>query len=329
MNELRKVQRTRGGTYFVSLPKNWARKSGLEKGVLLSVSEASDGKLVVDAKHGIERAPKATSLRIRPFLEREIIGKYLLGFDTIRVKGKDHVDFEARNSVKKTVSRLVGLEIVEEDYSGIVLQCLLEPSGFPPERILRRGHTIISGMHIDAATAFMEGNVQLAKSVMARDDEANRLYFLLVRILRTIVQNPRLSETLGVTTIDCLDYRLVANLVEAIGDECVRISMKTLELEGSVLSKELKTHFSVFHKIGLEAHRGAIAAFLNGNIALAEEVRGMRPEMERIFEEIEKSAQEYPPETVPHILSVVGFFRQIYDHSVDISDLAVSKNNSE
>ena len=63
-------------------------------------------------------------------------------------------------------------------------------------------------MHRDAVTDLIEGDVHLAKNVVARDDEVNRLYFLLVRILRTFIQNPGLSEKLEILPIDCLDYCL-------------------------------------------------------------------------------------------------------------------------
>ena len=39
--------------------------------------------------------------------------------------------------IKQTVSSVVGLEIVEETSSQIVLQLLLEPSGFPPKKLHR------------------------------------------------------------------------------------------------------------------------------------------------------------------------------------------------
>ena len=144
------------------------------------------------------------------------------------------------------------------------LQCLLEPSGFPPEKILRRAYAIAAGMHRDVVNAFVEGEIQLAKSVIARDNESNRLYFLLVRILRTIIQNPSLSEKLGVGPIECLDYRLVASLVEAMGDECVRIAQKTVELKGAKPDKELGKLFTNFQAVCFEAHEKALTAFLTG-----------------------------------------------------------------
>ena len=84
----------------------------------------------------------------------------------------------------------------------------------------------------DATSSFMNGDAELAKNVMERDAESNKLYFLLVRILRTIIQNPRLSEKLKITPIECLDYRLAASLIEGIGDACVQVAQKTMALRG-------------------------------------------------------------------------------------------------
>jgi len=325
MSELRKVQRTPGGTFFVCLPKPWAKRNGLQRGAVVGVTETTDGKLIVDARYGAEPSPKTAVLQPGPHLGREIIGKYLLGFDVIRIEGKERVGFEVRDAVKNTVSHLIGLEIVEEDHSGIVLQCLLEPSGFPPEKILRRGYAIAAGMHRDVVNAFVDGDVQLAKSVMARDDEGNRLYFLLVRILRTIIQNPSLSEKLGVGPIECLDYRLAASLVEAIGDECVRVAQKTVELKSVKPDKDLGKLFTNFETVCFEAHEKALAAFLNGDVDLAEKVRSMRGKVEKEFASIEGLAQAQSLDVVPQILATASFLRQIYEHSVDISDLAVPK----
>ena len=325
MGELRKVQRTPSGTFFVCLPKPWAEHYGLKRGAIVAVTETSDGRLLIDTRYGVEPFPRTITLRPGPYLSREIIGKYLLGFDIINVEAKDRISFEVRDTVKNAVSRLIGLEIVEEDYSRIVMQCLLEPSSFPPEKILRRGYTIAAGMHRDVVNALVDGDLHLAKSIIARDDEVNRLHFLLVRILRTIIQNPSLSEKLGVRPIECLDYRLVASLVEAIGDECVRVAMKTVELKGTKLGEDLKKSLVDFHMVCFEAHENALKAFLAGDTGLAENVRDMREKIEKMFTSVEKIVKGQPLDIMPHVLAVASFIRQIYEHSVDIADLVMPK----
>jgi phosphate uptake regulator len=325
MSELRKVQRTPGGTFFVCLPKSWAEHHGLKRGSVVAMTEAVDGRLIIDTEYSAVPSPRTIILKPSSYLSREIIGNYLLGFDIIRVEAKDRISFEVRDAVKKAVGHLIGLEIVEEDYASIILQCLLEPSGFPPDKILRRSYAIAAGMHHDVLNSFLDGDIQLAKSVMARDDEGNRLYFLLVRILRTIIQNSSLGEKLGVSSIECLDYRLAASLVEAIGDECVRIALKTVELKGAKLSADLKKVFVDFHASCFEAHENSLKAFFASDIVLAENVRDMHMKLGKTFAEIEKVARAQSLDVVTQILAVASFLRQIYDHSVDIADLVVPK----
>jgi phosphate uptake regulator len=323
MGDLRKVQRTPTGTFFVCLPRSWAEQQGLRKGSLVALDETSEGNLLIDPKYSAEPLPRIAILNAGPYVSREIISRYLLGFDIIRIEAKERIDFDVRNVVKTTVGSLIGLEIVEESYSQIVLQCLLESSGFPPEKILRRNYAIVAGMTRDAANSFINGDLQLAKSVIARDDESNRLFFLLVRILRTIIQAPSLSEKLGLTPIECLDYRLAASLIEAIGDACVQIAAKTIELNGIKPSEELQKLVAGLQAICFDAHEQALKSFVNKDIALAENVRNLNEKIETMFADVEKVAKEQPVEVMPQILATASFLRQIYEHSVDLADLVV------
>jgi phosphate uptake regulator len=321
MADLRKVQRTPTGTFFVCLPRDWADKHGLKKGILVALHETSDGKLCIDLKYKDAPPPKVTTLTVGPYLSREIVGHYLLGSDTIRIETKERIDVDVRNTVKTTVGSLIGLEIFEENYSQIVLQCLLEPSGFPPEKILRRNYAIVAGMHRDAVTSFIEGDSQLAKSVIARDDENNRLYFLLVRILRTIIQSPGLGEKLGLTGIECLDYRLAASLVEAMGDACAQVAAQTLALGNTKPSEEVRKLIVTLQMVCCDAHDQALKSFVNGDIGVAENVRQLRTKVGALIVEIEKVAKEQPLEVMPQTLAITAFLKQIYEYSVDMADL--------
>ncbi len=323
MGELRKVQRTPTGTFFVCLPRSWAEEHGLKKGDFVALDQTGEGKLLVDPKYDAEQLPRVATLATGPYLGREIVGRYLLGFDIIRIEAKIRIDFDVRNVVKATVGSLIGLEIVEENYSQIVLQCLLEPSGFPPEKILRRNYAIVAGMNRDVVNSFVDGDLQRAESVMARDDESNRLYFLLVRILRTIIQNPRLSEKLGITPIDCLDYRLAASLIEAIGDDSVKIAIETMELTGLKPSGAIRKLMSALQAFCYDAHEQAVKAFISKDIASADNVRNMNEKIETLFMDIEKVAKKQLVEVMPQILATASFLRRIYEHSVDLADLVV------
>jgi phosphate uptake regulator len=323
MGEFRKIQRTPTGTFFVCLPRSWAKRMDIKKGEVITLHETTDGKILIDPNHEINKLPKNTTLNAGPYLSREIIGRYLLGFDIITIEAKENITIGARNNIKNAVSSLIGLEIFEETYSKIVLQCLLQPSGFPPERILRRIYDIIAGMNRDAVTSFIHGDLQLANSVVARDDDSNRLYFLLVRILRTIIQNPILSEKLGISPIDCLDYRLAASLIETIGDLSVKTALKTLELDKLHPSGDLQKLIQTSQILVFNALKHALAAFMNKDIIIADKVRKVSLELNPLFMDIEYNSKNNPVAIIPQILAISSFMRQTYENSVDLADLVV------
>jgi phosphate uptake regulator len=322
---LRKIQRTSGGTFFVCLPKEWAGKNRLDRGSVVAVSETADGQLTINPKYGAERAPQVAVIEPTSFLDREIVEKYLLGYDIIRVEAKERMSPSNREIVKQASSRLVGLEIVEEDYSKIVLQCLLEPSTFLPEKILRREYSIASGMHRDSVTALIEGDVHLAKNVIARDNEVNRLYFLLVRILRTVIQNPGLSEKLGILPIDCLDYRLTASFVESIGDQSAQIGEKVIELGGTKAAGNLSQLVLKLHTIAYESHENAINAVFSRDVSTAESVRAKADKVAAMFHDVEAMCLDQSAEFGPHLLAVASLLTRIYENSLDIADLVMPK----
>jgi phosphate uptake regulator len=323
MSDVRKIQQTPTGTFFVCLPREWAKEHGLQKGSQVNLEVVSDGKLFVDTQFAVEPEPKSVSLKVGPYLSREIVGRYLLGYDIIKVEAKDRIDSNMRNLIKNTANSLAGLMIVEETTSMMTLQCLMQQPFTSPEKILQRNQASTVRMIRDAASSFVTSDMDLAQNVIERDVENNKFYFLLVRILRTILQNPRLSEKLSITPIECLDYRLIAGFIEGIGDACVQIAQSTLELDDTKLSDELRKLVMELQSTCIEANEQAFKAFLSRDIALAENVRKTRSKIEDICSRIEAVAKDSSVDLIPEILASVAFLSQIYERSVDMADLVV------
>lgn len=322
MGELRKVQQTPTGTFFVCLPRDWAKENGLKKGIQVSLEVTADGKLLVDSKYDVEPQPRTAILTVGPYLSREIVGRYLLGYDVIRIEAKERIDSAVRNLVKSTADSLAGLMIVEETASMIALQCLMQQQpSTSPEKILQRNHGSATRMIRDAVTSFVNGDLDLAKNVIERDVENNKFYFLLVRILRTIIQNPRLSDKLGLSPIDCLDYRLAASLIEGIGDACVQVASNTMSLKGVKCSDALRKLLFEMQSACYDASEQALKAFLTKDISAAENIRKLKGKIEQNYSNIERAAKETSVDLIPQILAVVAFLRQIYERSVDMADL--------
>ena len=208
-----------------------------------------------------------------------------------------------------------------------MLQCLLEPSALSPEKVLRREQSISLSMHRDAVKALIDADAHLAKNVIDRDNEVDRLYFLVVRILRTIIQNPGLSENLGLYPIDCLDYRLAASLVEAIGDLSSEIADHATQLGGLGAGGKFSESFQRLYKIVYEAHEEAAISFLSHNTIMAQSVREKTGVFAEAYHRAQSDANAGPADSAPHLLSVVSLTGRIYDHAVDISDLTMPRKH--
>jgi phosphate uptake regulator len=323
MSELRKVQQTPTGTFFVCLPRDWAKEHGLAKGSQVNLEVTSDGKLFVDTQFDIEPEPKVASLNVGAYLSREIVGRYLLGYDVIRVEAKDRIDPNIRNLIKSTANSLAGLMIVEETTSMMSLQCMMQQPFTSPKKLLQRNQGSAAQMIRDAVNSFTNLDADMAQNVIERDVDNNKFYFLLVRILRTIIQNPRLSEKFEITPIECLDYRLAASLIEGIGDACVQMAKTTLALDSEKLSEELRKLLVELQSTCYEANEQAFKSFLGKDISLAENVRNLRTKIDAQSSKIESAAKDSSLDLMPQILASVSFLRQIYERSVDMADLVV------
>jgi len=106
---------------------------------------------------------------------------------------------DVREEVSTAIRKLVGLEIVEEDATSMTVQSLLQPASMPVKSTLRRAYALAANMHREAEVALVRRDADLAVSVERRDDEVDRLYFLMVRQLRPALRKPSMTERLGIS----------------------------------------------------------------------------------------------------------------------------------
>jgi phosphate uptake regulator len=234
--QLRKLQEMGGATLLVSLPKQWIRSAQLKKGAVLSIESTSDGGLLLYPAADDQGTRSDKEIEIAyPLpaghgnLADQITAAYLLGFDLIRIKGQHRITSKDRDSIVSAIKRLIGLEVVEEDALGITSQFLVDNTAVEPSKIFRRISSIVRAMISDTLLQASEKSKQY-ESIAERDDEVDRLHFLLVRLIRTAVRDPRIASKFGLTSIDSLDYRVAASALETAGDYAVELSIAFAEL---------------------------------------------------------------------------------------------------
>src|SRR5207237_5681964 len=84
--------------------------------------------------------------------------------------------------------------------------------------------SIVLGMFRDTLNTLTSDDKTVLLTMVNRDDEIDRQYFLLVRLIRSTMVDKKLANALNLENIDILDYRIAANLLETAGDTIVELA---------------------------------------------------------------------------------------------------------
>ena len=243
MVNIRTLQQTggkSGSSFLIILPKDWVVRQKLSKGDPVVVAEREDGCLMIDPRLPKAGETRSTVAEMSDNLRWEITSRYLLGYDEVRIVSKEPITNVQRDELKQVIKRFVALEITEEDDHQIILRCLVDPATLPVSTVMRRMNQIASRMIADSLKVYFEGLQEGAKEVIQRDEEVDRLFFLIVRELRSAVQYPRMSEIMKIAPVEALDYRLAAQYIERIADLAVDIAQRVDEPLDKKLVKKLQ-----------------------------------------------------------------------------------------
>lgn len=308
-----------GGSFLIILPKEWVARQKLKKGDPVVVAEREDGCLIVDPRLPKAGETRFTEVPMESNLRWAITSKYLLGFDEIRVNSKKPITNKQRDELKSIIKRFVALEVTEETETQIVIQCLVDPSTLPVIKAMRRMNLLASRMLGDASKAYFEGDADLAQDVIERDEEVDRLFFLIVRELRSTIQYSRMSEAMGITPVAALDLRLAAQYIERIADLAVDIAARADKPQSGTTVKKIVSIAETVKKM----HSDSVSNLFKFD---TEKVAWVIAAEKDIIQKIAKLRQEIisEPNGEPHTqLYVVDILLRIGEAAKDIADLAL------
>jgi phosphate uptake regulator len=308
-----------GSSILVSLPKEWIDANNLNKSHQVEI-ETNQNNLSIRTQ--LSKRPSKEVEISYPLSEGEgivptITGAYLLGFDIIRIVGKSSISIIDRESVRGSMRKLVGLEIIDEDATNISVQFLLDETSINPQNILKRMSSIALGMFNDVVLALKSGDKTNLETIANRDSEINRQYFLLVRLIRSTIMDTRLAGIFNLENIDILDYRIAANTLEIAGDTVVELSKSLIK---SNLSKaELKKLYDFAKDID-EIQIKSIDSFISNDRMLAiNAIRLQRTNSTKILK-IRSSLESEKQISLP-LFDLIYMFEKILQSWSDITDL--------
>ena len=315
---IRRLQKI-GSSILVSLPKKWVDDNNLVKSSEVEI-ETGQNSLSITANK--DNKPSKEVIISYPLPKEEnivadITGAYLLGYDIIRIKGETTIPIEDREKIRESMRRLVGVEIIEEEASSINIQFLLDATSLKPEKILKRMSTIAIGMFNETLDGLVSHDKSNLQTMPNRDDEINRQYFLLVRLIRSTMIDRRLANIFNMENIDILDYRIAANLLEIAGDTIVELA--NLISHTSVSKNDLKKIYNLV-KDTENIFKKSIDAFIaNDRLLAIDAIKLYRNYLKKISDL--RLSLEHKNQIPLDFLDIVYMFDRIAKSWADIADL--------
>jgi phosphate uptake regulator len=332
--ELRKIQVTGGSTFIISLPKLWVKQMGLQRGSVIRISQKDDLTLELQPQ-GAETSDNYRKAVINPrpnetpeSIVRRVLSSYLIGYNIIQLKSnKKRIESRQRFKVKDfTRKKLVGTEILSDLPQELTLQVLLSYTELSVKDALRRMSLIAASMHRDAIiTLGMEEN-NLAREIVAMDDEVDRFNLYIIRLLKVAVTDGHILKESGLRSPrECLGYRLITKSVERMADHAVNIAQNRLALTLSTVNEEILEEIQKLSEFALKIFEDAMDSVFNEQYAEADKVLE-RATLTRGLEAkaIQKIIKNAPVEEVPALRLIVESIRRTAEYGEDIAETVLN-----
>lgn len=274
--EARKVQKTGGSSYIITLPIEWIKKHGIEAKDTIGVLSQPDGNLLVTPYMSSEKIVKEKKFDIdeikdSDFLFRLLVGAYIMGYNLIEVKSSKKFESIMRDTVKKFSKITIGTEILEETDNVIKIRDLIDPREMLFEKTIKRMYILANNMHEDALKALEKGDKTLAEKVIEDDDEIDRVNWFVERQAHIVLQDIILCQKLDITLEDASNYKFISRFLERIGDHAVKIAKNVILIDYQKIDKILYENIMKASKISLELLNKSLDAWLQKDLNLANE----------------------------------------------------------
>jgi phosphate uptake regulator len=330
--EPRKIQKVGYSTLSVSIPMNWAKKTGIKKGDVVFLSEENDGALRItpeptkteDQSIYLVNVDNCDNTKV---LARVIVGNYVLGRNLIKVESERRLMREQIESIRQVTQRLLGIGIIEESDRHLLLQCSIDPKNFPLETVIKRLYVITSIMFKESIDALIDRDLELAKDAIAREHEADTIFWLLTRLLASAQQSRIVSEAIGIIEpMEIVMSNLIAWYLEMIADRLYTISKNIIALE-ELRKEDEEGLFERLSQIGLIVFTmfdQAMKSMFDGDILLASDAVDLYEAVGREEETLLKEFQENHDSVLAAYVNEIAWeLRIIAEYSIAIATISI------
>ncbi|MFW6120385.1 MAG: PhoU domain-containing protein [Petrotogales bacterium] len=327
--EVRRIQLTGGSSYIVTLPKEWIRSLNIQKNDPIGLYMQSNGTILVTPKINREQTQRIKNFNVdsstnKNVLLRNLIGAYIAGYNSIQIDSKTRMPTQVRETIRDFTQTTIGQEVVEETDRSIIIKDLLNPAEMPFKKTIKRMYIIVKNMHEDVINAIREKDRNLAEEVLLRDNEVDRLHWLIARQHNIILKNVNFAEKMKTTVEYASTSFLISRTIERIGDHIVRIAHNVLKLIDGKIDKKIVDNIHSTSDVSLDIFNKSIASFFRRDINTANDVIESTKKLEQQCNEINTLTLQQKGATAVSFGYIVESIRRIGEYAEDISEYVIN-----
>jgi len=319
-----------GGSYVLSLPKEWIRMANIKKNDSLGVFLQPDGTLSIsprlsEEKHIQMKNFDVDAIKDPRFLFRCLIGTYIVGCTTIIITSSARLSPAVRKIVRDFTQMTIGQEIVEETDTMIVLKDLLNPIEMPFNNSIKRMYVIIKTIFQDAILALQTKNRSLFEDIINRDNEVDRLQWLISRQYNLLLKDLDLSKKMGVPVNKALIYLIISRLLERIADHGVRIAHHAPTLIDHRIDVKIIDDLKSATEIAIHILDSSMQAFFSGNLRKANITIESVEKLEMVSDAINALALQKRGAIALSVGYITESIRRTGEYGADISETVINE----
>ena len=333
----RKIQKVGAATLTISLPKAWVTQRNLKKGDQVFIVEEGESLRILPGPAMEERKRKSETYVIDAdlcdepgLLERIVVGNYVLGRQKIIVRSATRLRSEHVEEVRKTSKKLMGLGIIEETSNRITLQCSIDPANYPLDALVKRLYNLGATMLEEAIDALVTGDRRLAEDAIKREDDADMMYWLILRLVLSAQVDEALVELLGMRSrLEVIQYRLIDRDLEAVADwgEAIARSVLTLLDMKLDISPSLAKGLKELSEAVTQIYTKAIGGLLSRDIKQANDaIRHQEAIVNREREIMRMILKDYDdPKVIIPLRTILDGILEMFEYGHSIAVVAFNR----
>ncbi len=311
--QYRKLIKFGNSSHVISIPNDWLKKNNLNKGDVIYIEENGNNELILNSEKKdkvVEEKEIIIEVQSKNEreLEREIISAYINNYKTIKIVGRD---IEKRShEIRSYIKNLSGLEVLEQAKDHIIAKDFINLKSISPMHLIRRMDILTRNMLTDSKETL--NNESIYESLIQRDQDINRLVFLVYRISKYYIENPDGTLKNNLKSIDMVVIWQIADHLERFADETKRTARFLTKIK--IDKKQQKEMERLFEEIE-QAYSNAMKAFYTKDRSHALKVAGSTKEL------IDKCDALREEVNVKEVIILMERFKAMIDYIRTISRL--------